>query len=185
MLIAVPTMTGIMGGSKVAVATEIVAGALSSARQLAVSANRDVEFRLITMRDPAFLSTSTPQIRALQVLEVTEGQLRPLSRPRLLPDGVIIGSGTGLTSLADLDDVAAAATDSRISGIGTTYTYRSFRFRPDGSLNLKMRLEYPNDDKYYFTIHDERSPPSGDTPPPNFATFRLEPSTGAYTVYRP
>lgn len=185
MVLSLPAVSGIMGGSKVAVATETVAGTLSSARQLAAAKNREVEFRLITMKSPSFLSGSADEMRAVQILEVADGVLRPLGRPRVLPDGVIIGSSAGISSLAALATSNAVSGDSPISGIGTGYSYRAFRFRPDGSMDLKERLTTPNDDKYYLTLFDEKTKPSGDTPPPNFATISLEPATGAYTVYRP
>ena len=185
LVLALPSLSGIMGGSKIGVATETVAGALSSARQLATARNREVEFRLITMKSPTFLSSSSNAMRAVQILEVADGVLRPLGRPRVLPEGVIIGSSTDMSSLAGLTSTNAVSGDSPISGVGTNYSYRVFRFRPDGSIDLKTRLANPSDGKYFLTLFDEKSAPSGNTPPPNFATIRLEPATGAYTVYRP
>lgn len=185
LVLSLPSLSGIMGGSKIGVATETVAGALSSARQLAAAKNREVEFRFITMKSPTFLSGSGAEMRAVQILEVADGAIRPLGRPRVLPEGVIIGSSTGISSLAALGSTNAVAGDSPISGIGTDYSYRVFRFRPDGSSDLEMRLPNPDDGKYFLTLFDEKTAPSGNTPPPNFATIRLEPATGAYTVYRP
>lgn len=185
MALALPSLSGIMGGSKVGLATETIAGALSSARQFATTRNRDVQFRLITMKNPTFFAGSADEIRAVQILEVVDGVLRPLGRPRILPEGVIIGKATAMTSLAALPSSAAGSSDSRISGIGTDYSYQFFQFRPDGSLDLKMRLPSPSGGKYFLTLFDEKVPPSGNTPPPNFATILLEPATGSYTVYRP
>ncbi len=180
-----PSLSGIMGGSKINVAAETVAGALSSARQSATARNREVEFRLITMKDPTFLTGSGDEIRAVQILEVADTGFKPLGKPRALPSGIIISTNAGMTSLAALTTTNAATNDSRISGVGTTYSYRVFRFRPDGSLDLKGRLPAPSGGKYYLTLHDEKSQPSGSTPPANFATIQLEPATGAHTVYRP
>ncbi len=185
LVLSLPSLSGIMGGSKIGVATETVAGALSSARQLAAAKNREVEFRLITMKNPSFLSASSNAMRAVQILEVADGVLRPLGRPRVLPEGVIIGSSADMSSLAALTNANAVSTDSPISGVGTNYSYRVFRFRPDGSIDLKSRLTNPSDGKYFLTLFDEKAAPSGNTPPSNFATIRLEPATGAYTVYRP
>ena len=183
--LTLPALTGIMGGSKVGLATETVAGALSSARQLATTRNREVQFRLITMKNPTFFAGSADEIRAIQILEVVDGVLRPLGRPRILPEGVIVGKAPAMNSLAELPALAAGSSDSRISGIGTGYSYQFFQFRPDGSLDLKTRLPSPSGGKYFLTLFDEKVPPSGNTPPPNFATILLEPATGSYTVYRP
>ena len=61
----IPSMTGILGGSKVSMGVETVMGALSSARQLASTKNRQIEFRLITMADPTSPFTTNSAIRAI------------------------------------------------------------------------------------------------------------------------
>ena len=179
---ALPSVAGILGGSKISMGIETVNGALSSARQLAATKNREIEFRLIEMGDPSFPGSAS-QIRAVQILEIRENGTNPIGKPRLFPSGVLIGSDAAMTSLAALSNFSAAATDPRISGVGTAYKYRSFRFRPDGSLNLKSIL--PAVTNYFLTIYDEKFHPSGSTPPANFATIQLEPATGASILYRP
>jgi len=163
---------------------ESVSGALSSARQLAVTKNRDVEFRLIEMTDPMFPGTSNA-IRAVQILEIRETGASPIGKPRVFPSGVIIGTNPAMSTLGALTNTAASASDPKIPGVGTSYKYRSFRFRPDGAINLKTVLA--NTPSYFLTLYDEKfqSKISGNTPPPNFATIQLEPSTGAATLYRP
>ena len=179
-----PSLGGILGGSKISLGVETVLGALTSARQLAATKNHDVEFRLIEMKDPAFLSSSN-QIRAVQILEILENRTNPIGKPRVFPSGVLIGSDAEMTTLAALANSPAASSDPRISGVGTTYNYRSFRFRPDGSINLKQNL--PGVTNYFLTIYDEKyqSQVSGKKPPANYATIQLEPATGAATLYRP
>ena len=179
---AMPSVAGILGGSKISMGIETVNGALSSARQLAATKNHEIEFRLIEMGDPTFPGSAS-QIRAVQILEIRESGTNPIGKPRVFPSGVLIGSDAAMTSLAALSNSPAAATDPRISGIGTAYKYRSFRFRPDGSLNLKSVL--PAVTNYFLTIYDEKFSPSGGTPPANFATIQLEPATGASILYRP
>ncbi|MCX6971138.1 MAG: Verru_Chthon cassette protein D [Verrucomicrobia bacterium] len=186
--LALPSLAGILGGSKINLGVESVSGALSSARQLAVTKNRDVEFRLIEMTDPAFPGASNA-IRAVQILEIREATTNPIGKPRVFPSGVIIGASPSMTSLCDAavtNKSAVAGTDTAIPGIGTTYKYRSFRFRPDGSMNLKTILP-PTVTNYFLTLYDEKyqSQVSGNTPPSNFATIQLEPATGASTLYRP
>jgi hypothetical protein len=53
-------------------------------------------------------------------------------------------------------------------------------------MNLKTILP-PTVTSYFLTLYDEKfqSKISGSTPPPNFATIQVEPSTGAATLYRP
>ena len=181
--IALPSITGILGGSKINLGIESVNGALSSARQLAVTKNRDVEFRLIEMTDPTSPAAGNA-IRAVQILEILETGTNPIGKPRVFPSGVIIGSSATMSSLSALTSANSTASDPNVPGV-SSYKYRSFRFRPDGSMNLKTLL--PTVTNYFLTLNDEKfqSQISGNNPPPNFATIQLEPSTGAATLYRP
>ena len=180
---ALPSITGILGGSKINLGIESVNGALSSARQLAVTKNRDVEFRLIEMTDPTSPAAGNA-IRAVQILEILETGTNPIGKPRVFPSGVIIGSSVAISSLSTLTSANSTASDPKVPGV-SSYRYRSFRFRPDGSMNLKTLL--PTVTNYFLTLYDEKfqSQISGNNPPPNFATIQLEPSTGAATLYRP
>ena len=182
----VPSLTSIFSGAKISTGVETVFGALSNARQLAATKNRDIEFRLIEMQDPAFPSSSS-QIRAVQVLEVREDGTYQVGKARVMPSGIIISATSQMSSVCDpsLNNVQATASDPSISSIARTYKYRSFRFRPDGSINLKSIL--PAVDNYYLTLYDEKFKPSGGgaIPPANFATIQLEPATGVAILYRP
>ncbi len=177
---AIPAMSGISRGSKVTIGADTLAGALSNARQLATSKSRDVEFRLIKMKDPSGLS-SGEEIRAVQIFEVGESGLKPASRLRSLPAGVIVGSATAMTSLAD--NTIKKAGDTNIPGMGTSYEYYAFRFRPDGSISFGDLP--PPANGYFLTLYEDKFQPSGTTPPANFATIKLEPATGAFSIYRP
>lgn len=178
--LAMPSVSSITRGSNVTFGGETVAGALSNARQLATSKNRSVEFRLIKMSDPKGVSPGQ-EIRAVQIVEVTEGGLKPAGRLRFLPQGVIVSSVPAMTSLAN--SAIKSPGDISIPGVGTSYEYYAFRFRPDGSIDIKSRL--PSASGYYITIYEDKTTPSGSTPPANFVTIQLEPATGAFSVYRP
>jgi len=182
----IPSMTGILGGYNISMGIETVNGAFSSARQLAATKDRDVELRLIEMTDPA-LSGSSSRIRAVQIFEIRETGPTPVGKVRMLPKGVIIDSGTAMSSLCAIPSIDASISATppwpAIPGIGTHYKFQSFRFRPDGSLNLMTLL--PATTKYFVTLYDEKFQPTGNTPPHNFATIQLEASTGATTIYRP
>lgn len=180
--LAIPSLSGLSRGSNITIGGETVAGALSNARQLATSKSRSVEFRLIKMKDPKGVSAGE-EIRAVQILEVGETGMKPVSRLRALPQGVMVDSAPAMTSLAD--NLIKSAGDISIPGVGTAYEYYAFRFRPDGSLDLKSRLPSPSGGKYFLTILEEISAPSGTTPPANFVTIQLEPATGAFSIFRP
>ncbi len=185
--LAMPSLSGLMGGSKINLAIESVTGALSSARQTAATMNREVEFRMIEMTDPSIPGSSNA-IRAVQIFEMRETGPFPIGKPRMFPSGIIIGTNPNLTSLSDpsLPNVSAVpGTDPNIPGVGTSYSYRSFRFLPDGSANLKSLL--PSTTNFFLTLYDEKfsSQTAGGSPPANFATILIEPTTGASSVFRP
>ncbi len=183
--LAIPAVSGILGGSNINLGAESVLGALSAGRQIAVTKQRDVEFRLIEMRDPSNPS-STSAIRAVQILEIRENATNPIGKPRVLPSSVIIGGDTSLSSLAALPSTSAGPADPTVPGLGRTYSFRSFRFRPDGSMNLRQQLP-STVTNFFLTVYDEKyaGQISGSTPPANFATIQLEPATGAVLLHRP
>lgn len=179
-----PSMSNILGGAKVSTGGETVFGALSNARQLAATKNREIEFRLIEMQNPDFPGTAK-RIRAVQILEIRENGTYQVGKVRVLPSGVIIGSSSQMSSICALNNTQATASDPSIPRVDKDYSYRSFHFRPDGSLNLGILL--PSVTNYFLTIYDEKfeSQISGSTPPKNFATIQLEPATGAAVLYKP
>lgn len=179
--LAIPSMSGITRGSNVSIGGETLAGALSNARQLATSKNRSVELRLIKMTDPKGVSPGQ-EIRAVQIVEVTEAGLKPASRLRFLPEGVIVSSVKEMSSLADA--AIKKTGDISIPGVGMNYEFFAFRFRPDGSIDLKSVLPSATT-SYFLTIYEDKFTPSGSTPPANFVTIQLEPATGGFAVYRP
>lgn len=186
-VLAVPSLNSILGGSRINLGVEAVTGTLTSARQLAAAKSSEVEIRLIEMRDPS-LPSSTPEIRAIQILEIRDGTTNSVGKVRVFPAGVIVGSAPAKSSICDpsILNQSATANDQKISGVGTDYKYRSFRFRPDGSMNLKALLP-PSVTNYFLTVYDEKdgSQWSGNTPPANFAAIQLEPTTGTTVLYRP
>jgi uncharacterized protein (TIGR02596 family) len=174
--------TGVLSGSRLSLGLETVFGTLTSARQHAVTKGRDVEVRLIEVSDPE-QPGSNAQMRAVQVFEIGEAGLVPVGKVRWLPQNVIVNGNATLTSLSaiPLTD-ATAANAPEIPGIGHNYKFRSFRFRPDGSANLRALMTGTD---FFITIHDESNPLPATGIPANFATIQIEPSTGAAVVYRP
>jgi len=180
--LALPSLTGIRGASNIGLAVETVQGALTNARQLAVTKNREIEIRLIEMADPSGPAARN-QMRAVQILELRENGSYSAGKVRSLPSGTIIGASETVTSLSSLANVTASGSDSAIPRVSRDYKYRSFRFRPDGTLNLQSLL--PSADSYFLTIYDEKAKLGSSSLPPNYATIQLEPDTGAVVLYRP
>jgi len=178
------SINNISSSSRITLAAETVISTLTYARQLSTTKWRDIEVRIITMPAPKILS-SPSQPRALQLLEVAEGGLIPVTKPRLLPDNTIITSENTLSTIMSLPAVNASMAngDPSIPGVGYSYQYRAFRFRPDGSSNINMLLS--GNPLYQITVVSENDAVAPNNPPPNFATIQLFAPTGASFIYRP
>lgn len=177
--IAIPSMASILGGSRLSYGTESVVGSVTTARQLAATKNRDIEVRLLSYADPA-RPDSTQAIRAIQILELAENGTNPIGKVRLLPSNIVISSDPELSSLAKLTERDSTPQDPQVSPVGRDYKVRAFRLKPDGSMNL-ARVLPASVTNFFLTLHDEKVEPLS----ANFATIRLEPSTGSLTVFRP
>jgi uncharacterized protein (TIGR02596 family) len=187
-LIAVTITTvstaSLSASSKITLAAETVIGSLTNARQIAATKWRDVEVRIITMPNTKFPSSGALP-RALQLIEISESGKMPLGKPRMLPDNTIVSPDTSLSTIMSLSPVSASHLngDPPLPGVGHSYQYRAFRFRPDGSSNLNMLLT--NTKLFQMTVVAENAPVSSGNPPPNFATIQIVPATGASFLYRP
>ncbi|MEI8340871.1 MAG: Verru_Chthon cassette protein D [Verrucomicrobiota bacterium] len=181
-----PSFNSILGASHLGVASETVLGVFSSARQLATAKNRVIEVRLLCFKNPDFPNSSASQIRGIQLMQIEEnGAYNNIEKPRLFPNGIISGISPVISSLASGTANTPTSTDPSISTIGKNYTYYKLRIRPDGSFDLG-NLGLPGTvTSYYLTLYDEKIQPSGNTPPPNFATIQIVPRTGDTILYRP
>lgn len=182
--IAIPSISGILGGTHLTMATESLLGALTSARQAAVTRNCAVEVRLLKMRDPLFAG-SAQKIRGVQVFEIRENGTNAIARARIFPGGIIAGESADISSLAGLTNNTPAGGDPNVPGLGQDYSYRRFRILPNGSIHWLDQI--PATTNFYLTLYDEKfeSQVSGSTPPANFATIQFEPPTGAVILHRP
>jgi len=183
-VMAVPAISSILGGSQLTMATETVLGALTSARQSAVTRNCEIEVRLLKMKDPMFPGSSE-KIRGIQIFEIRENVTNAIGRPRIFPGRVVVGESSAMSSLADLTNNTPSAIDPSVSGVGKNYTFRRFRIRPNGSIHWLNQLATTTN--FYLTLYDEKfeSQISGSSPPANFASIQFEPPTGAVILHRP
>ena len=179
---AVPAVTGIMGGSNITQAADMVVGQLRYASQVALTQNRPVEVRFYQYPDKN-IPGATNAIRAMQLWQLnTSGTRTALGRVQRFPGTIIISASTNLTSIPTIgnssslpsSEITPSIIESLPSGV-TSYTYTSFKFRPDGSTTL-------NSGNNFLTVVNENTPGN---PPTNFVTIQIEPATGAIRLYRP
>lgn len=176
-IMALPSVNSILDGTKISTAAEQLAGSLSSARQAAVTAHCEVEWRLISCT-PADDPSGPVTPSGIQIVRIGETGVEPLGRILRFPAGVAISEDSTNSSLIDLPLSDAAASDTRLHGT-TSYRYRAFRFQPDGSTDLEQRLD--GVPRLYLTIL--RAGTSADDR--NLATVEIQPRTGSFQIHRP
>lgn len=203
----VPAVTGVLRGSSLTTATSQLTDTLSLARQHAISKNRIVEVRFYRFGDPEQpgedkTKPSTGFFRAFQYFELTEtGTINPVGKFQRIPDTIVMNSGAKLsTLLGESTERLILRTDPRFNvnlnpelprGVGQNYDYVYFRFNPDGSTDLPPSGVAGKDSsggRWYITVHsmaDNARTVGGTVPPPDFATWQIEPVSGTAKIFRP
>ena len=172
---AIPSVSGIVGGSKLTQATDMVVGQIKFAGQVALSQNRPVEVRFYKYQDPS-IPGSTNAIRAMQLLVLNPDSTRnPVTRPQKFPSPIIISDNPTVTQLGAELQSSALGSGEKAAALPAGYTYYTFQFRPDGSTTLSSGT-------IFLTVQDGNRPGN---PPANFATVQIEPVTGGIRLYRP
>lgn len=172
--LAVPAVTSQSEALRTTQAAETVVAQLNLARREATTRNRPVEVRFCRVE-------SNPRTDAVWLLESRDdGTFVPLGRPAKLPQAVLASESQTLNSLLILPEVTSPT--NPMPGHGTAYSYRAFSYLGDGSTTL-FQTNQPADG-WFVTILSERHA-TNSTAPPNFATFAIEPLTGAIRAYRP
>lgn len=172
MAVAGPGMLSITAGTQVNRGGQLVADALSLARQEAAARSREVEVRFYNLST----APSAAKWQGIQLWITDEGATtpRPLSRLKLINDPVIMEHGATYSPLIGL----ATQSTSTLSGHGSAlYSYVSVRFRAGGTLDQSVVAG-----SNFLTIRDQRDT---STPPHNYYTIQINPMTGKVDVYRP
>lgn len=180
--LVVPSVGSVLRGNEMNRAEQMVQQQLASARQTAIARNRRVEVRFYKMDNPDDIGTNQTFCALQSFLIDDNNAATPLSRLTKLPASVLMNETAANSSLLQGSDKTwIAGTDPQISlpGVGTTYTAKSFQFRPDGSTSLSP------DSKWYLTLHAATTGATAPTLPPNFATIQIDPVSGAVRTYRP
>lgn len=189
---AVPAITGILRGSALTQAAQLLTDQFSMGRQLALSKSRAVEVRIYKYADPEVpgeivATESTWRFRAFQLFEVTEsGVAVPIDKVQRFPDGIEMNSAAALSSLiAGTGQTLRTPTSKDLKlprGVEDKYKYVSFRFRQDGSTDLLATQA----GGWFVTINNMNDKPTGTgLPPANFFTLQIDPVSGSTKAFRP
>ena len=183
MALLVPALNGPLESGRLTQAATILSGQFSLARQKAVTENRPIIVRIIRK------DTSSPFDRIQIVAVDSAGNLSPVERVNSLPTGTAIAQSTNLTSLINTatnsdgtsksGETSAGAQDPPVPGLGTSYRYFQFSFRPRGSLDLSVT------NQWFLTALLSRDDSRAGTAPANFCTFQIDPINGGFQIFRP
>ena len=179
-----PAALSIVKGNKMTQASEVVGGQLTLARQTALTRNKPVEVRFYQYADSevpgeSITDPSTWHFRAIQAFEVVKtGIVTPLHEVRQLPSGIILDSGSNLSSL--LHSPSPAKGRDPIPRVGLDYRYSTIRFRPDGSVAKSTTSE-----GWFMTLHSLVDGDQLTSPPANLVTFEIDVFNGALKTFRP
>ena len=182
-----PPVGSLLRGSNLTRGGDMIVGQLAQARQYAVAKNRPVEVRFYQYCSPntpgeAGQSADKGRFRAMQSFEISEAAVAtPLAKIQQLPDEVCIDAGAALSSLigGNTNTSTGTALGMPIPQVGTAYNAVSFRFRPDGTINLDRTTNW------YLTAHSTQAADGAAKPPANYVTIRIDPANGSVTTYRP
>ncbi len=129
-VVTLPSLSSALSSSKLNSASQTVADSIGQARQEAVTKDRNVQVRFYNITTGALQGW-----RALQVVRVEQtssgSTLVPVTKVRLLPDGVIISPTPALSPLLTADSAISGTVNLPVYG---NVSYAGFYFLPSGSI---------------------------------------------------
>lgn len=187
---SVPAVTKVLGSVSLTEGGKIVSDQLGLARQLALTRNAPVEFRLYQLPEEGAAPGAGPAVyRGCQIftVPVDEGEAAPLTKPVLLPGGIVLLS---LPAASSLLAAGASASPSLMSGSSSgarfagyeagAYNYLAFHFNADGGTDLSPNATW------FLTLGQKQDlARSGNGVPANFVTIQIDPVNGRTRSFRP
>lgn len=170
-----PAVNGVMESGRLTQAATILSNQFSIGHLKAMSENRPITLRFIR-KDTA---SSFDRIQLLTI--DNQGNMVAVDRVQTLPVGTAIAKSATLSSLLGSNpnpEQAATSSDPSVPGLGTSYRYIQFSFRPRGSLDLDMTQ------KWFATVVYLRNDTSSGIPA-NSITLLLDPLNGNFVTYQP
>lgn len=178
----VPATNNILHGNDLTRAGQMVSDRLSLVRQMAIARNHKIEVRFYYYADPMSGST-TNALRAIQSFEMdTATSFVALEKVQQLPSGIIIDSGTTLSSIVPSPTSFSLGTSAGMPSIpraNYNYSYFAVHFLPNGSTDL-----LPTSD-WFLTLHELNKGDNLKKPPPNYITIDIDPVGGSLKTFRP
>ncbi len=165
-VLATPSLVSALTSGKLNTASQLVADSVALARQEAVAKDRNVQVRFYKITTGPFQGW-----RALQVVRVEQtssgSSLVPVTKVRLLPDGVIASATPALSPLLTADTAISGSVSLPIYGASP---YAGFYFLPSGA--VESALTSANN---FITLQNASAAGS---PPADYSTLQINPVTG-------
>lgn len=169
----VPAFQNMARASQLSSTAQMMVDTCNLARQTASTQNRRVEMRFYKLPDEG--DASKVAYRAMQLFLVQPDGLQPMTRMLRFPAAVIVSDVTNQSTVL----TRKSGTDNwTIPGVGSNYTYASFRFLPPGETDLPATNEW----LATFVVAAEQK---NAQLPANYATARIDPASGKVMVFRP
>jgi uncharacterized protein (TIGR02596 family) len=176
-----PQVFGTLVATRLSSAGQTMVGAISLAHELAVSGGQEVELRFYRYEiedepdsDQAFRAivmvkpSDDPTVSGQQIGEIIR-----------CPAGIIMGDTQALSPILHSSDLKSQNDEEKFIR-STKATYKSFRFRPDGTSTLSMAAQ-----DCYFTLAEERLIAKSSEVPANFYAVQVDPQSGRTETFRP
>jgi len=191
MAFVAPAVVGMMQGSQLTQAGQLVMGQLDLARQEAIAQNAVVQVRFYKFADPSIpgqvpSNSSTWRFQGMQAFVISNiSGAVPLGKMTRLPQGTIMDSGTTLSSMFNSAQRTYTTTPTvPIPLANLQYAYYEVQFYPDGSPDLPPIIGTANQN-WFFTVHSAVAGDGLTKPPANFWTVQIDPINGVAKDYRP
>lgn len=189
--LTIPAISQLSRGSSLTTGGTRLVDQLEFARQMAVTRNCTVEFRIYKLPKPGDAMNGAPALyRAFQVfsLDADGTQTNALTRLTLLPDNVYIVNDTSVSSLLDAQQgtspllVDGVASGKPLGGYSpSSYQYVAFRFKPSGGTDLNAAPAK----SWHLSLGLTGDAIKELGVPDNFYTIQLNALTGRTRLFRP
>jgi len=175
-VMAIGAFGNIQRGYALTQAASQVLDSFAMARQEAIARNRIVEVRFCRK------FAADPFTHLALVADDGNGNRKLLTRPFRIPDTLLVDEGATLSTLINgrTESDGGGSGDVPIPALASTYRFRSFQFRPDGTTDLPW--DATSNQRYFVSLRPETDTNS---PPANFALIQVNPRNGSTRLFRP
>jgi uncharacterized protein (TIGR02596 family) len=183
---ALPGFNSTMQAMQLSQGTQVVADALTLARQTSATRNcpavlRFYRFAVDGQPGETASNATSGRYRAVQIfLNQGGGVLEATTPLRMLPQAAVINAGSFSTLLSGVEQTPTSS-DLALSDVQRNYRYQDIIINPDGGSRLAPFPPAP----WSLTIHNVRQADSNTDLPANFSTILLNPINGTVRVLRP